>query len=140
MLMKRLIVIPVMFLYLLAVSGVMIHMHYCGKNLESWQVYLKDDNGCKDDVCSDNPDMEEGCCKDEVVAAKVSVDQNIADFVKLQLKGVVFLLPTLTSFSLSTDLVFPISVEHRSYHPNAPPGLWQHIPLFKLHSRFTYYG
>jgi hypothetical protein len=26
------------------------------------------------------------------------------------------------------------------YSPNAPPGLWQNIPLYKLNSSLTYYG
>lgn len=138
--MKRLIVIPVMFLYLLAVSGVMIHMHYCGKNLESWQVYVKDDNGCKDDVCSDNPDMEEGCCKDEVVAAKVNVDQNIAGFVKLQLKAAEWVMPPIMVYPVPENTVYTTTGNYTAYKPNAPPGRWQDIPLFKLHSSFTYYG
>lgn len=138
--MKNLIVIPIMFLYLLAVSGVMIHMHYCGKQLESWQVYVKDDNGCKDDVCTDEPGMEEGCCKDEVVAAKVSTDQNIVQFFKLQLSAFDWALSGSVQYFIPQDTVVVFSDKQITGMPNAPPGRWQGIPLFKLHSSFTYYG
>jgi hypothetical protein len=76
--MKKLVVIPVMVLYLFAVTGIMIHAHYCGQQLESWQMYVKGDDGCADDTCTDEPAEEEGCCKDEVVSAKVSIDQDIS--------------------------------------------------------------
>ncbi len=128
-----------MFLYLLAVSGVLIHTHYCGKNLESWQVYVKNDDGCKDDVCTDDPGMEEGCCKDETIVAKVSTEQNIVDFFKLQL-STDWALPSQPLYFVPQNNSVVLAERQTTNMPNAPPGRWQDIPLFKLHSSFTYYG
>jgi hypothetical protein len=124
-----------MFLYLLAVSGVLIHTHYCGKQLESWQVYAKAD-GCKDDVCSDNPDMEKGCCKDKVVVAKVNTDQTLVSFFQLQLSPA--LLPEQPQYCTTRNTVALVSQKSVLHRPNAPPGRWQNIPLFKLHKQFKY--
>lgn len=135
--MKRLLVIPVMFLYLLAVSGVLIHTHYCGKQLESWQVYVKSDDGCKDDVCTDNPAEEEGCCKDKVVVAKVNTDQTVTDFFKLQLSPV-YILPAQPLYSTSENTIALVSQKGVKHMPNAPPGRWQNMPLYKLHKKFKY--
>ncbi len=127
-----------MFIYLLAVSGVMINMHYCGNELESWGVYASND-GCATDSCSDDMEEEEGCCKDEVIAAKVTVDQNVVDSLKFKLSFVDWIIPLQPFYVAETQAIHVVS---QSVHcmPNAPPGLWQEIPLFKLHSSFTYYG
>jgi hypothetical protein len=135
--MKRLLVIPIMFLYLVAVSGVLIHTHYCGKQLESWQVYVKSDEGCKDDVCSDIPDMEKGCCKDKVVVAKVNTDQTLVSFFKLQVAPA--LLPKQPLYITTQHIVALVSQKSVKHRPNAPPGRWQNIPLYKLHSKFKYF-
>ncbi len=136
--MKKLIVIPIMFIYLLAVSGVMINMHYCGDELESWGMYAEGD-GCSGDSCSDMPEEEDGCCKDEVIAAKVEVDQNIVDFFKLKLTSAEWIAPTPVYYATDAAGLY-IAATYTSYMPNAPPGLWQNIPLFKLHGSLTYYG
>jgi hypothetical protein len=126
-----------MFLYLLAVSGVLIHTHYCGKQLESWQVYVKSDEGCQDDVCTDNPAEEEGCCKDETIVAKVNTDQTLVNFFKLQLSQQ-FIIPAQLQYSTPENTIALVSQKAVKYMPNAPPGRWQNIPLFKLHKRFKY--
>lgn len=137
--MKKLIVIPIMFLYLLAVSGVLIHMHYCGQQLESWGMYVKND-GCKDDVCTDEPAEEEGCCKDKTIVAKVSTEQNVVHFFKLQVSASEWVLPSQPEYPVAYNISFSANEQHMKGMPNAPPGRWQNIPLFKLHSSFTYYG
>jgi hypothetical protein len=134
--MKRFLVIPLMFVYLVAVSGVMIHLHYCGQQVESWSMYAKND-GCNDDVCDESDD--DGCCKDEVIAAKVDNDQNTVNAFKLKsffTEWQCIALPTIIEKSKVNSLFVKTSTNQS----NAPPGLWQQIPLFKLHSSFTYYG
>jgi hypothetical protein len=137
--MKKFLVIPIMFLYLIAMSGVMVHAHYCGKQLASWNINEKTD-GCGDEGCGNESGKTHKCCKDKVVAAKVSQDQNHVDFFKLKTS-----LPTIEA-SLPTALFIlsePINTVHyrsSANQPNAPPGLWENIPLYKLHSSFTYYG
>jgi len=125
-------------LYMLAVSGVMIHMHYCGKQLASWNVYLKT-TGCGGD-CGDESAPEHNCCKDKVVSAKVSGDHSVSLFKYKPPIADAFLLPDpLPSFHSRSSAFLP-APDHEVCRANAPPGTWQEIPLYKLHSRFTYYG
>ena len=70
-----------MLLYMLAVSGVLIHAHYCGDELESWEVY-QEAQGCAGGECGDETEQNDDCCQDKVIAAKVSVDQKQADNYK----------------------------------------------------------
>jgi len=138
---KRILVIPIMFLYLLAVSGVMIHLHYCGSTLESFTFYTKTD-GCGEGECGDESKKSDDCCKDKVIASKVSVDQHFSDGLKLKqspIEDFPAVVPVLYSV-ISSQFIPACSYKTTGNQSNAPPGLWQHIPLYKLHSNFTYYG
>jgi len=137
--MKRLLVIPVMFLYLLAVSGVMINLHYCGATLESWSLYAKSE-GCDEGECGDETDVPDDCCNDETITGKVSQHPYLAENIKLKIASPEWTqpLPVFTFDSYKSALE---SFSERSFNaPNAPPGLWQYIPLYKLHSSLAYYG
>lgn len=137
--MKRLLVIPIMFMYLLAVTGVMIHAHYCGQELESWNVYVEN-KGCPDGECGDEKGKPDGCCKDEVIAAKVSYDQDVVSSFKVKAVVADWVAIQPLPFSLVNEpLVFSVTTL-KANKANAPPGIWQQIPLYKLHSSFTYYG
>jgi len=131
-----------MFIYLLAMSGVMISTHYCGSKLESWTVYLKAPlcGGCEDVGCAGEGKKPMKCCKDKVVIAKVQQDQNNPDFFKLKLQSPV-VTPAILPHGYTVDEAIPsLAVTATQHKANAPPGNWQYIPLYKLHSRFTYYG
>jgi len=140
--MKKLIVIPIMFIYLLAVSGVMINMHYCGNELESWGVYSSEDAGCAEDDCADDAEhtTNSDCCKNEVITAKITIDHDVSDVFKLKLSVVEWIAPQPIVFHAADNSFAAASHKRTTGRPNAPPGLWQNIPLFKLHSSFTYYG
>lgn len=139
--MKKLIVIPIMFIYLLAVSGVMINMHYCGNELESWGMYTTSATGCETDNCTDDAvHSDTDCCKDKVVAAKVTVDHTIADYIDFKLSAIEWVLPAQHHLVFTEHNITVSTEKQTNGMPNAPPGLWQNIPLFKLHSSFTYYG
>ena len=127
-----------MFIYLLSVTGVMIHMHYCGKRLESWNVYTQP-KGCADDAC-DNSGEEDGCCKDKVVTAKVSHDQQVVSAFHVKFHPVIADVPPLLVLYVQNELVPSSLAKVNIKRANAPPGNWQHIPLYKLHTSFTYYG
>ncbi|MBL7718404.1 MAG: hypothetical protein JNL72_06185 [Flavipsychrobacter sp.] len=135
--MKKYLVIPLLFLYLLSVSGIVYYAHYCGSSLVSIGVYTES-AGCEDSGCGDESEEPDDCCKDEVVTAKVVQDQNSNEIYKLKLSSLHVVLPLPQYDSYYAD----ISVHHiaKVHHANAPPGLWQSLPLYKLHSRFTYYG
>ena len=136
--MKRFLVIPLMFLYLLAITGVMVNAHYCGKQLVSWNVYLKasDCGNCGDDKGKIKMPK---CCKDKVITAKVAQDQNSASF-KLQLSDTQFIPAHAPQVHYYTGEVVYTSAVTPANRANAPPGLWQQIPLYQLHSSLTYYG
>ena len=131
--MKQYLVIPLLFAYALAISGLTIHTHYCGKRLIAVNFSLQNDDPCNKG-CNKKP-MK--CCKDKVVTLKVNTEQkNVAAFkVKTPvLLTTVVLYPSATNISL-------ISSEYAFNHfSNAPPGLWQQIPLYKLFSSLAYYG
>lgn len=137
--MKRLLVIPVMFIYLLAVTGVMINAHYCGQELESWNVYAEN-AGCPGGECGDESSEPDDCCKDEVITAKVSYDQNVVSSFKVKILTADWILPASATFYGAYKPVLASGLPVKANRANAPPGIWQSIPLYKLHSSFTYYG
>lgn len=116
----------------------MIELHYCGQELESWELFAKND-GCADDACGDESSENDGCCKDELVVAKVNQEQDVASqlILKLLNSDQTAILPYYTLRVASEPQCNASLLE---YSPNAPPGRWQNIPLYKLNSNFNYYG
>lgn len=140
--MKRFLAIPLMFIYMLAMSGVMISTHYCGSKLVSWNMYLKAAlcGGCDNDGCNNEAKKPMKCCKDKVVVAKVQQEQNNASAYKLKLQIPLFNVAVLPLYGERSLALPALSLTATQHQANAPPGTWQNIPLYKLHSRFTYYG
>jgi hypothetical protein len=127
------LVIPLMFFYALAVSGITVHAHYCGKHLVSWALYAKGN-----DCGSCEKEKKKNCCKDKVVSLKVSQEQkNVTPF---QSENSVTDLVLPKTFFISYNAKFLLTYRSINHFTNAPPGLWQSIPLYKLNSSFTYYG
>ncbi len=139
--MKKFLVFPLMFLYLLAASGLLVHAHYCGDEIASWELFRKADvceSGCDDELPAVN---EESCCKDKAVAYKITTDQQQSEPTKI-LFGSDVALPLLPVFKgLFPENALAQSVAVKApCKANAPPGRWQNIPLHKLHMRFVVYG
>ena len=131
--MMKSLIIPLMFFYALAVSGITIHAHYCGKHMVSWGLYAKgkDCGGCENE-------KKKKCCKNKVVSLKVSQEQkNVRAFQSHYCLVDVALPNSFPSSYSPKNLVCNKIIGHFT---NAPPGLWQSIPLYKLHASFTYYG
>ena len=104
-------------------------------------MYTTSATGCETDNCADDAvHSDTDCCKDEVVAAKVTVDHTIADYIDFKLSTIEWVVPTQQYILISDRIIPACSEKLMNGMPNAPPGLWQNIPLFKLHSSFTYYG
>jgi len=137
--MKKLLIIPAMFLYLIAVSGILIQLHYCGQELDSWNVYVENE-GCTDGDCGDESEPEHSCCDDKVIAAKLSSAQNTVKVFKLKQYELYALPSTIPQIWQPAEVSITVADQAINFLANAPPGLWQQIPLFKLHSSFTYYG
>ena len=145
--MKKFIAIPLLVLYLVAVSGMMVQLHFCGSKLSSWNLNEPKASCC----CSDGPEQSrdngksklavkaDDCCSDKTITLKITQDQNKGNNILAQMAAlqVALVLPAPVSYNVATTL---FSVTEEAYQANAPPGLWQGIPLYKLHSRFTYYG
>lgn len=116
----------------------MINLHYCGQTLESWNLYS--DSGCGgDDACGDESEENDDCCKDEVVVVKVNQDQETTSQLSFKISQLAAVpMPAYISYDVHAALLK--NTESLTNNPNAPPGLWEGIPLYKLHSNYTYYG
>lgn len=140
--MKKLIAIPLLILYLVAVSGTMVQLHFCGNELSSWKVNeQKASCCCGDDAAPVNGKAslsEDNCCSDKVITLKIAQDQNAAQGILLQFATLQS--ATVPGYTIALPVEIPVAHGQPAYRANAPPGLWQDIPLYKLHSRFTYYG
>lgn len=139
--MKRLLAIPLLFLYTIAISGMMVQLHFCGDELSSWAVNATkaacccEESGQKDALQSLN---DKDCCKDQTIDLKISQEQNTVAAITFILHGLqtgMIAQPVFEQFTATL-----IEPEHAAYAANAPPGSWQQIPLYKLHQRFTFYG
>jgi|SRR5690606_8416472 len=138
--MKKFIAIPLLFLYTLALSGMMIQLHFCGDELSSWTV-----NANQTTCCCEEGNQEaltitqtEDCCEDQVIDLKIDQDQHTSTIITIALDGLQQVVPAQNDLFPFT---FPLAQQVKiAYSANAPPGIWQHIPLYKLHQRFTYYG
>lgn len=141
--MKKLLAIPLLLLYLVAVSGTMVQLHYCGSRLSSWNLNEAKASCC----CSDDKSpvahkqaslSDDDCCSSKVITLKIAQDQNRAHAAVFALDGLQVVLPV--RYISAPVMAIPEVPVQMAYRANAPPGLWQDIPLYKLHSRFTYYG
>lgn len=144
--MKKFIAIPLLVLYLVAVSGMMVQIHFCGKKMASWNVNKEKAFCCCKDSSKEEPtdpqktmvaDADD-CCSNKIITLKIHQDQNRVADLQLQLQSRQFAVPLPVHMMSFTDI--PARPVARVYQANAPPGRWQNIPLYKLHSRFTYYG
>lgn len=139
--MKRFLAIPLMFLYIFSVSGAMIQIHFCQQKVESWSINTTAQPCC----CETSPFLsnqgsitDEDCCSDQTIVLKTEGDQLSVSAFQILFSHFQADLPariTFNTFQLPADLAV-----NTVYYANAPPGLWQGIPLFKLLQRFTYYG
>ncbi len=123
---------------MVATSGMIVHLHYCGEEVESWAVN-ENAGGCEDDPCEEGTEQEIGCCKDKVVSSKLTLEQALAAQFKLNTTQV-FVLPVNNVFNFTEENFTTLNRAGITYQANAPPGNWQSIPLYRLHSSFTYYG
>jgi len=145
--MRKLIAIPLLVLYITAISGMMIQLHFCGSKLLSWKVNQSEVKCC----CESSPKNSkhaqtalqikakgDDCCKSKTITLKIQQDQNRANELQLKLASVQMVMPVL--HQNIAPVLAPIERTHISYEANAPPGRWQQIPLYILHGSFTYYG
>lgn len=128
-----------MFIYLLAVSGIMVSAHYCGQEMESLSLF-SEKGGCAEGECGDETEEGDDCCKDKTFTAKIDTEQNFVSAFKIKLIDNSFAAVLPVTYYIPVNDVVAVSIHTTANKANAPPGLWQQIPLYKLHARFTYYG
>jgi hypothetical protein len=143
--MKKFIAIPLLVLYLVAVSGMMVQIHFCGTKVSSWNVNEQKASCCcgksEEKTNANSASLSskaDDCCKDKTITLKIAQDQNRVNDVQLQLQSLQIVAPQQFHMYALTDI--PERPVTQVYQANAPPGRWQNIPLYKLHSRLTYYG
>ena len=88
----------------------------------------------------DEEQAPDSCCEDKVISYKVTNDQHHADAQKLKLSVPVLDAIVDHGYSCDGGDCLHCARGKQDYLANAPPGLWQSIPLYKLHSSLTYYG
>ncbi len=141
--MRKFFAIPLLILYLTAVSGMMVQLHFCGDKLASWNLNAPK-NSCCCETPADEPvatlkEKSNSCCVDQVITLKIDQEQDRATGIFLSFSNywavVSLRYGFLPNYTFYTD-----KRTENVYYAQAPPGLWQNIPLYKLHSRFTYYG
>ncbi len=133
--MRKYISIFLLSVYALAVSGFVIKLHYCEGDLKAWSV-----NADKVACCCDGDEFSENintdCCSDDEI--KLKLDQDYNTNIAFNLSDLqIAIVPTIYS-----DFVFAEAIADNTisiYNANAPPGLWENIPLYKLHSSYTFY-
>lgn len=145
--MRKLIAIPLLVLYLTAISGMMVQLHFCGSKLLSWKVNESDAKCCcvSSAMKGEHPlktkqvkNNDDDCCKSKTITLKIQQDQNRANELQLQLASLQIATPILYQIAAATFV--PSDAKYIVYLANAPPGRWQQIPLYILHGNFTYYG
>lgn len=139
--MKRLFSILLLALYTIATSGAIVQMHYCGENLASWSISLEAPDAAS---CCGGQDSchttKKSCCKDDAITLKIKQDHKLSYFgFKLQEQGWAAVLPDKMYFALPAvaltnraDFLLP--------YANAPPGIWQYLPLYTLHQSWKLYN
>jgi len=122
----------------MATTGIMVQLHYCGAQVQSWAIN-GENKGCKDDPCDEQKEKDDHCCKDKVIKAKIASEQVSSHQFKLIFSEKTALCPLPLYYSIPHTALAEVlkTIRHQA---NAPPGTWQQIPLYKLHSSYTYYG
>ena len=124
---------------MIATSGIIVHLHYCGEQIAAWALNDQVDDGCEDDSCNEEDELNHNCCTDKVVKSKISWDQVVVSQFKLSLHQK-YLAAAPFSFFIFSNEVATASAPLNNFKVNAPPGNWQSIPLYLLHTSYTYYG
>lgn len=142
---KRVVAIPLFILYFIAISGMMVQIHFCGNRLADWQIAHQKLSCCCDQSAPDNAILlsmeEDGCCHNEAISLKIEDAQQQVQALQLELSNVqmmVFFVNEPRYWQKNNSLIaVPSPI---SYNANAPPGKAYQLPLYKLYHNYTYYS
>lgn len=146
--MRRFFAIFLLLMYSLSLTGSVLQLHYCGKELVSVKVNALDKQSC---CCPMEPAAPSGdcklvlsvkneCCSETYISFSLEVDQAVQSAVHQIDVLQVVLLPAFKIPSWVGERSVPLAAP-MPWMANAPPGgNWQHIPLYELFSRIVYYA
>lgn len=147
--MKKLLSITFLFIYSLAFSGMVITMHFCGGELESWNINEPKNIACCCESAIDSNTIlhakkvvedKDNCCSNESLTLKINKEYS-PSFPKVAFgEMALFILPDPVQFFYNWEQFTPLATITMVYYGHAPPkGLWQNIPLYKLQSKLLVY-
>ena len=112
--MKKFLAVVLTFFYLTVISGVTLHLHYCGGKIASVRMVLSEVHTC---TCGSKA-MKKGCCKNESLSVKIDVDQKCSSVVSLPSDSFNTVIAPLLSPTVFLPALQPIATI-TNYH--APP-------------------
>ncbi len=144
--MKRIFAIPLFMIYFIAVTGVIVNLHYCGQKLYALNITQQTDCCCAGETSTarQHSDKEQirdkDCCSNQTVQIRIAQEQlNNFGNKEFDLFSAVADLPALLQWPVLTSGSADMRYFLSSQRANAPPGLWENIPLYQLHgSRVLY--
>lgn len=142
--MKKYLAIPLFCVYFLAVTGMIIQQTCCRSDFSI--VLAQVGNQDFPDCChhssqkqtTQKTSFRNGCCNTKTVVVKTihaQLSEKAQEIFQVLQSG----LPTANK-QTTEGCFLVLHLNNKSARANAPPGIWQEIPLYKLHQRFTFYG
>jgi len=145
--MKRFFAIPLFALYFIAITGVMVNLHYCGQKLYAFNLVQQTDCCCGTDQrpLSQNNDNEQlqnkDCCRNQAIQIKITQEQLNSSWDKSSLQQIVLpAFPPAPSWQIADSEFYDGDYFLSCLQTNAPPGLWENIPLYRLYSSSVLYS
>ncbi len=142
--MKRFLAIPLFLIYFIAITGVMVNLHYCGGEIDSVTVMVEKPNCCCDKDANNSTThksvSEKDCCSDKAFTVKINQTQLSNTYLSFDFTSAVAILPPTSIFDFSENRVVNDRHFLSSQRSNAPPGRWQNIPLYSLNSSRVLYS
>lgn len=137
-----------MFIYAVAISGMIVQWHYCSGNLESWKVAVE--NSQKACCCTTADDVHEvfvansetdDCCSNVAVELSIEKDYGFMSttiFDKIA-HEFTFILPTTYYFNILNNILQVNVALDTTIKYNAPPVIGYPIPIYKQLNQFLLY-
>lgn len=136
--MKKVFVVLLMLLYGISSSGMLVQLHYCNNNLSEISLNSKQADCCCE---SENEKSNDDCCENQVISAKIDIDQYISS------SEIVFAKQIQDCSAVLPIIFVPYTAKTQSkVLANIPNTLlrhktrWQDIPIYKRNLSFIYYS
>lgn len=134
-----------MFIYAVAISGMIVQWHYCSGDLESWQIDIENNSKsccCVDDVADVHAaDAADDCCSNTEVALAIEKDYSPFAYSFFDKQSLTFnaVLPTAYVYNLLDGVLQYHVALDAAISYNAPPIIGYDVPIYKQLSQFLLY-